>query len=118
MMKPLERHVRARVKLALKTFSIHRHSAVAGPYSTLGVEDDTVCMYGRYVGIESKVDATKKPTALQRTNALSVVASGGCMLLIHHGNIDAFEEWVAHCHDVSRFVTPPVSLEWYGEWPR
>lgn len=116
MKKPMEKHVRERVKNILRLHKYHYHSAIAGPYSTMGVEDDSACIHGRYVAIESKVNEKTKPTALQIKNANSVMMSQGAALLIHHGNIQDFEDWVNACASLGDFLKPPLTIRWPIEW--
>ena len=114
--KTLERDVRKRVKAALDKHGFHYHSAVAGPYSKVGVEDDTACIYGRYVLIESKNTGKDKPTTMQIRNAKSARANGAVVLLVHHGNIQDFENWVLFC-SLSGFLSPTYKTsEWPNAW--
>jgi hypothetical protein len=63
------------------------------------------------------MDATKKPTAMQSRNAASVIASGGVALLVHNGNVESFEKWVALCAVL--VVNPPAptaDIVWPVRW--
>lgn len=111
-----ESDVRKRVKAALTKHGFHFHSAVAGAYSKAGVEDDTACIYGRYVLIESKNTEADKPTAMQIRNAQSARASGAFTLLIHHGNIYQFEMWVVNCAIYHYLAHDLVPIEWPPKW--
>ena len=116
--KTLERDVRKRVKTALDKHGFHYHSVVAGPYSKAGVEDDTACIDGRYVLIESKNTEKDKPTAMQIRNAQSARASGALALLVHHGNIDTFEAWIDQCYfnEFCSLNKYAADIGWPAKW--
>jgi len=47
----------------------------------IGVSDILVCLEGRFVSIEVKLDGSKKPTEAQRYQGLKVKKAGGLALL-------------------------------------
>jgi hypothetical protein len=48
-----------------------------------GIPDVIGVAAGRFIGIECKADATKKPTALQMQCAAHITAAGGAWFLVY-----------------------------------
>jgi len=57
-----------------------------------GVSDIIALYKGRFIAIEAKADATKKPTELQKKFLFGVEANGGLPLVIHKDNINDLRE--------------------------
>lgn len=88
MSRTPEGKVKEAVKKLLEASHVYFFSPATAGYGTSGAFDIVACVKGRFVGIECKADASKKPTALQQRHAAEVTSSGGIALLIHGANID------------------------------
>lgn len=86
-----EGKVKQQVKKILATIGGHYFMPVSNGMGTMGTPDFLCCVRGRFLAIETKADASKKPTALQTKAASKVISSGGIALLIHSGNIQTLE---------------------------
>jgi len=84
------------VKQKIKRILNERNALHFSPYmagmGVAGVSDIIALYKGRFIAIEAKSDATKKPTELQKKFLFSVEVNGGLPLVIHKGNIDALTE--------------------------
>lgn len=87
----IERDVKDAVKAVLKAHKVYYFMPVSNGMGVMGVFDIVCCFKGVFVGIECKLDGTKKPTPLQTINATRCMTGGGIALLIHSGNIQELE---------------------------
>ena len=55
----------------------------AGPFGKAGVPDRVAIVRGRFIGIECKADAKKKPTALQVKCMKEIEEAGGKCFLVY-----------------------------------
>ena len=80
------------VKTKIKRILNERNALHFSPYmagmGVAGVSDIIALYKGRFIAIEAKSDATKKPTELQKKFLFSVEVNGGLPLVIHKGNLD------------------------------
>ena len=82
-----EGKVKAAVKKILDIRGVYYFMPVSNGMGTMGIFDIVCSHHGRFIGIECKSDATKKPTALQTRNAKKALASGGIIFLAHIDNL-------------------------------
>lgn len=54
-----------------------------GGYGKKGVPDRLVCYRGRFIALEVKADATKKPTAWQAREIAAIRKAGGKSIVVH-----------------------------------
>ena len=84
------------VKTKIKRILNERNALHFSPYmagmGVAGVSDIIALYKGRFIAIEAKSDATKKPTELQKKFLFSVEVNGGLPLVIHKGNLDVLTE--------------------------
>ena len=84
------------VKTKIKRILNERNALHFSPYmagmGVAGVSDIIALYKGRFIAIEAKSDATKKPTELQKKFLFSVEVNGGLPLVIHKGNLDLLTE--------------------------
>lgn len=84
------------VKQKIKRILNERNALHFSPYmagmGVAGVSDIIALYKGRFIAIEAKSDATKKPTELQKKFLFSVEVNGGLPLVIHKGNLDLLTE--------------------------
>ena len=106
-----EKKVRQKIRSILDSYGAYRFAPMSHGYAAGGTHDEIACYKGRFISIEAKADATKKPTALQTRAARQVVAAGGIVLLIHDENTQLLEQVL----ESIRSGYPPLSV-WPGLW--
>ena len=84
------------VKTKIKRILNERNALHFSPYmagmGVAGVSDIIALYKGRFIAIEAKADATKKPTELQKKFLGQVQSNGGVALVIHKDNLDELKE--------------------------
>ena len=84
------------VKQKIKKILNDRGALHFSPYmagmGVAGVSDIIALYRGRFLAIEAKADATKKPTELQKKFLLNVEFNEGIPMVIHKGNLDVLTE--------------------------
>lgn len=63
------------------------YMAVPTGFGRAGIEDITVCAWGRFLAIEAKKDFKTKPTELQLARKGEVMLAGGIYVVIYAENI-------------------------------
>lgn len=77
-----EGKVKDKVRKLLKEYHAWYFLPGNNGFGKSGVPDFVVCVGGRFVGIECKADATKRPTELQLKAAREIQLAGGDWLLV------------------------------------
>jgi hypothetical protein len=90
-----EKKVKEKVKALCKQYAAYYAMPMGTGFGNAGVPDFLICSNGRFIGIETKADKTKKPTALQEKNLAAIRAAGGVALVIHADNLDSLESYLA-----------------------
>jgi hypothetical protein len=81
-----ESRVKELVKGFLKIHKAYYSMPVSNGMGAHGVPDFMVCVYGRFIGIETKA-GKKLPTELQMSNLRQIDAAGGIALVINEHNL-------------------------------
>jgi hypothetical protein len=89
-----EKKVKEKVKALCKQYGAYYAMPMGTGYGNAGVPDFLICSNGRFIAVETKADATKKPTALQEKNLVSIREAGGIALVIHDTNLDNLESYL------------------------
>ena len=84
--------VKQKIKRILNDAGALHFSPYMAGMGVAGVSDIIALYKGRFIAIEAKSDATKKPTELQKKFLFSVEVNGGLPLVIHKGNLDLLTE--------------------------
>ena len=92
MAKTPEAKVKDRIHAALKAAGAYAVNYIGGQYANNGTPDILGVLDSRFIAIEAKADATKKPTELQKKFLGQVSANGGIALVIHKDNLDELKE--------------------------
>jgi len=95
-----ENRVKKMLDTMLKQERVWFFSPQSGPYGHAGIPDRVACVFGRFIGIECKADASKKPTALQELCADRIRTAGGAWFLVY--DTDTIEKVREHIHDCRR----------------
>jgi hypothetical protein len=80
--------VKTKIKKILNEYNALHFSPYMAGMGVAGVSDIIALYKGRFIAIEAKADATKKPTELQKKFLNSVVDNGGVGMVIHKDNLD------------------------------
>lgn len=91
MMTP-EAKVKAKCRKVLDELGAYYFFPATHGYGQSGGFDICCSYYGHFIGVETKADSTKTPTALQTRNAKLAWESGASSLLIHNENVDKLRE--------------------------
>ena len=83
-----EKKVKDKVKKVLEEQGCYYFFPATHGYGASGGFDVSCGFYGHFIGIETKADATKNPTALQERNARRAWKAGCSVLLLHKDNLD------------------------------
>lgn len=79
------------VKTKIKRILNERNALHFSPYmagmGVAGVSDIIALYKGRFIAIEAKSDATKKPTELQKKFLGQVKSNGGIAVVVHKDNL-------------------------------
>jgi hypothetical protein len=104
-----EGKIKAALDKMLKQERVWFYPPQAGPFGSAGIPDRVAVVDGRFVGIECKADATKKPTALQVKCMAGIEAAGGkCFVVYDKATIEQVREWIRACRRVSEGTCPQV----------
>ena len=90
-----EKKVKDKVKALCKQCNAYYAMPMGTGYGNAGVPDFLICSNGRFIAVETKADATKKPTTLQEKNLANIRAAGGVALVIHKDNLDVLGSHLA-----------------------
>lgn len=85
-----EAKVKSKVKALLATYKVYYFMPATHGYGSSGVPDIVACMYGKFIGIETKANGGA-PTTLQMKNLVSIVDNGGISLIIDETGIGLFQ---------------------------
>lgn len=97
-----EGRIKAKLDKMLSRLGVWFYSPQAGPYGVSGIPDRVICAAGKFIGIEAKADATKKPTALQRQCMAKIEAAGGkCFVVYDDETIQKAEQYITEVLGVS-----------------
>lgn len=77
-----EGRIKRKVTRLLKDNGVWYFFPAAGPFGRAGIPDIIAIVGGRFVGIECKADATKKPSALQKKCGEEIIAAGGMWIVV------------------------------------
>ena len=88
MAKKPEVKVKEKVDAILEQHGAYIVNPVTGGYGDSGHGDKIVCLYGRFVAIETKA-GNNKPTALQSQRLRAAYAAGGIACVINETNLGA-----------------------------
>lgn len=90
-----ENKIKKRLDTMLKAEKVWYFSPQSGIYGVSGIPDRIAIVAGRFVGIECKADASKKPTAIQLLRMKEIEAAGGkCFVVYDHETIDHVRNWI------------------------
>jgi hypothetical protein len=90
-----EGRIKAALDKMLKAERVWFYPPQAGPFGSAGIPDRVAVVYGMFVGIECKADASKKPTALQIKCMASIEDAGGkCFVVYDKETIEQVREWI------------------------
>lgn len=78
-----EGRVKDKVRTMLKTHGIWYFLPGNNGMGSSGIPDFVCCVSGRFIGIECKADATKRPTPLQLACASRIETAGGRWFLVY-----------------------------------
>jgi Holliday junction resolvase len=78
-----ENKIKRKLDTMLKRHGVWYYSPQAGPFGRAGIPDRIAIVAGRFVGIECKADASKKPTVLQVKAMEEIEAAGGKCFLVY-----------------------------------
>lgn len=93
-----EGRIKRKLDKMLKDEGVWFFSPQAGPYGKAGIPDRVACIGGRFIGIECKADATKKPTKLQELCGAQIIAAGGFWFLVaSDADVAKLRGWVHDC---------------------
>jgi len=84
--------VKTKIKKILNEYNALHFSPYMAGMGVAGVSDIIALYKGRFIAIEAKADATKKPTELQKKFLFGVEVNGGLPLVIHKDNINDLRE--------------------------
>lgn len=88
-----EAHIKKAVKEILAKHSAYIVMYVPTGFGNAGVPDFIASVYGRFIGIETKLNAKKNPpTALQMKNLCEIQQAGGLAVVVDETNIDSLDE--------------------------
>lgn len=90
-----ENRIKAALDRMLKAEKVWYFSPQSGIYGVAGIPDRVAIVRGRFVGIECKADASKKPTALQLLRMKEIEAAGGkCFVVYDRETINHVRDWI------------------------
>lgn len=91
-----EGKVKQKVKALLKTHNVWFHFVANNGYGNSGCPDILCCINGKFLAIELKADASKKPTTLQELQMAGIRDNKGCAVVIHKDNTGDLEWIIQH----------------------
>lgn len=78
-----EGRIKHKLDTALKQLGVWYYSPQSGPFGRSGIPDRVAIHNGKFIGIECKADAKKKPTALQIKCMKEIENAGGKCFLVY-----------------------------------
>ena len=84
--------VKTKIKRILNEYGAMHFSPYMAGMGSAGVSDIIALYKGKFIAIEAKADATKKPTELQKKFLFGVEVNGGLPLVIHKDNINELKD--------------------------
>lgn len=106
-----EGKVKDAVKKLLRKHEVWYFMPVSNGMGAMGIFDIVCCVNGKFLGVECKSDATKKPTPLQTHCAEGVLRSGGVVFLAHADNLTDLEYTINQIKEGTHGAT------WSSFWP-
>ena len=91
--------VKTKIKRILNDAGALHFSPYMAGMGVAGVSDIIALYKGRFIAIEAKADATKKPTELQKKFLGQVESNGGIALVIHKDNIPELKKFLEYIND-------------------
>jgi Holliday junction resolvase len=93
-----EKRIKKKLVEMLKREGVWYFFPAANGMGRAGIPDVIGAVAGRFVGIECKADASKKPTALQMQCAARIKAAGGAWFLVFDdASIAGVQDWIRRC---------------------
>jgi hypothetical protein len=90
-----ENKIKKALDRALKEQKVWYFSPQSGIYGVSGIPDRIAIVGGRFIGIECKADASKKPSAVQLLRMKEIEAAGGkCFVVYDHETIEHVMTWI------------------------
>lgn len=77
-----EQKIKRKVSALFKQYDVWYFMPASNGYGKAGIPDYVACVDGRFLGVECKADATKKPTTLQIKQGNDIMAHGGQWLVV------------------------------------
>jgi hypothetical protein len=106
-----EGKVKAAVKKILDARGVYYYMPVSNGMGAMGFFDIVCCYRGRFIGIECKSTANKKPTPLQTRNAMKALAAGALIFLVHIDNLTELE------HTIDQIAGGHYGTDRRSVWP-
>ncbi len=78
-----EGKIKRKLDNTLKQLGVWYYSPQSGPFGRSGIPDRVAIHKGRFIGIECKADAKKKPTALQIKCMKEINNAGGKCFVVY-----------------------------------
>lgn len=78
-----EGRIKDKVRAMLKAHKVWYFLPGNNGYGKSGIPDFVCCVGGRFIGIECKADASKRPTELQMKCAADIINAGGRWFLVY-----------------------------------
>ncbi len=96
-----EGKVKDKVKKLLKKYGIYYCMPMGTVWGKAGVPDIIACVYGKFVGIETKA-GKGKCTKLQAVEQQRICDSGGVTFVVNENSMEQLEEWLGDM--TARFI--------------
>lgn len=93
-----EKQFENKVKRYLKSKNIYYFKYFGNAYSTPGILDLTLCINGKFVGVELKAEKGKV-SALQEYNIKRIKESGGIAIVLRPSEFDKFKKKIERLLD-------------------
>lgn len=106
-----ESKVKTAVKKILDARGVYYYMPVSNGMGAMGFFDIVCCYRGRFIGIECKSTANKKPTPLQTRNAMKALAGGALIFLAHVDNLTEL------AHTIDQIMEAPHGANGNSFWP-
>ena len=94
--------VKTKIKRILNDAGALHFSPYMAGMGVAGVSDIIALYKGRFIAIEAKADATKKPTELQKKFLGQVESNGGIALVVHKDNIPELKKFLEYIDGLSQ----------------
>lgn len=78
-----EGRIKAKVKALFKRYNVWYFMPANNGYGRAGVPDFIACANGKFIGVETKADGTKKATPLQIACGQEIVRNGGYFIIVY-----------------------------------